>query len=439
MSSVKTTCKDIVNPKVSVIVPVWNPGPGISRCIESLRNQTLSDIEMIFVDDCGTDDSMEKVRIAASEDSRIRIIENEENIGAGPSRNKGIEAARGEYLSFVDADDYVTADFLELLYSEAKNLSLDIAKGSRILQKENGEIIIPNVTSNQLIQEGLVCGKPLYLLFANEHHTAIFKRETVINKNARYGTSTRGEDTLFLLKICSQTDSFGLENDAQYYYCERPNGAISIMNPAQLDGHLRSTKDVVAYLLKKPLNDSWSKDYIRRRFLYSLKEAWRYKKNSEMRAPLLNYTRELRNLFVRLPYHKELAEQTYSLRVLEEYEVILPIWAKNNDWEETGSPEEFVDLVGLWIEHLLKHKKYTRDCIKELGRIVASARLVLRNDSGETENAKDVLENQLSRLSTALHFKVLVFATIYAVRTGMSRVMPQDIKRIIRNCTTSNK
>lgn len=83
-----TIMKEGYIPKVSVIIPVWNPGPGISRCIESLRNQTLNDIEMIFVDDCGTDNSMDKVHSAAKKDSRIRIIENEENFGAGPSRNR---------------------------------------------------------------------------------------------------------------------------------------------------------------------------------------------------------------------------------------------------------------------------------------------------------------------------------------------------------------
>ena len=66
---------------------------------------------MIFVDDCGTDDSMDKVRAAAAEDPRIRIIKNEKNIGSGPSRNKGIETAQGEYLSFVDSDDHVAHDF----------------------------------------------------------------------------------------------------------------------------------------------------------------------------------------------------------------------------------------------------------------------------------------------------------------------------------------
>ena len=71
-------------PKVSVIVPVWNPSPAISRCVDSLRGQTLEDIEMIFVDDFGTDGAMDIVRAAAAEDPRIRIITNAENLYSGP-------------------------------------------------------------------------------------------------------------------------------------------------------------------------------------------------------------------------------------------------------------------------------------------------------------------------------------------------------------------
>lgn len=63
----------INTPKVSVIVPVWNPGPGVSRCIESLLSQTLKDIEIIFVDDCGTDDAMERIYKAALKDTRILL------------------------------------------------------------------------------------------------------------------------------------------------------------------------------------------------------------------------------------------------------------------------------------------------------------------------------------------------------------------------------
>lgn len=102
---------------VSVILPVYNPGKGIRKCIESLQRQTLRDIEMIFVDDCGTDGAMGQVKEAAARDSRIKYLINPHNIGSGPSRNRGIEAAEGEYLAFADPDDYLGEDFLELLYT----------------------------------------------------------------------------------------------------------------------------------------------------------------------------------------------------------------------------------------------------------------------------------------------------------------------------------
>lgn len=439
MSSAKTTYKGKIKPKVSAIVPVWNPGPGISRCIETLRKQTLEDIEMIFIDDCGTDGSMDKVREAAQEDSRIRIIENEENIGAGASRNKGIEVARGEYLSFVDADDYIATDFLELLYSEARRLSLDIVKGTRISQKENGEIVDPDVKRNLIIQEGLACGKPLYLLFGNEHQTAVYRCETVLNKKVGYGTSKRGEDTLFLLRICSQTDSFGLENAAHYYYCERPDGAINSINALQLQGHLQSIGDRIEYVLNNLNTDVWSKEYLKNKFLFSIKEGWRYRKSSEGKDYLLGYKKNLRDLFMRLPYHKELAENSYSLYALEEYEEILPIWTRSNDWEKNGSPREHIDLTGLWVEHLLKHKNYAKNCVKELGRIVVSARRVIMIDSEEPEREKKELESLIKQLPPALRFKVLSFSAKYGVKAGMSRVLPRRIKVLIKNYTSGNR
>lgn len=418
---------------VSVIVPVWNPGPGISRCIESLQNQTLKEIEMIFVDDCGTDDSMDKVRAAAAEDTRIRIIVNEENIGAGPSRNRGIEAARGEYLSFVDPDDYVAPDFLELLCREALKKQLDIVKGSCIPQKQNGVLLESD--KNQRIRTGLANGKSLYALFTFEHQTAIYLRETVLSKEIRYGTSTRGEDTLFLLRICSQTDSFGIVNAANYFYCERPEGAMNSMGPLQLKGHIQSITDKVDYVLDNLNDDLWVKDYMRDKFLYLLKEGWRYKKNQGMSTHLLNYTKELRSLFLRLPYHSELADRCYSLRALEEYVELLPVWTGSNAWENGGNPDEYVDLIELWTEHFLKHKKEGNVCIKDLSRLVASARQAIRDNSScrsgedtvQPEKSKIALENQLRLLPPVLRYRILLFCAIFDVAGRLPRVFSDNL------------
>ena len=185
--------------KVSVIIPVWNPGPGITRCIESLRNQTLTDIEMIFVDDCGTDGSMDKVRDAALEDSRIRILENKKNIGAGASRNRGINLAKGAYLSFVDSDDWIDNNFLELLFIESKKKPLDIIKGQKITIKSD-ENYKKNSKMNQLIRNSLTSGEPLYTSFVLEHFTAIYLRKFVKEKNICYSSSPIGEDSTFFVE-----------------------------------------------------------------------------------------------------------------------------------------------------------------------------------------------------------------------------------------------
>ena len=77
-------------PKVSVILPVFNPGTGLKRCIQSLKKQTLKDIEILFVDDCSTDDSIFVIEKEFSSDDRVKIFKNKVNMGAGCSRNIGI-------------------------------------------------------------------------------------------------------------------------------------------------------------------------------------------------------------------------------------------------------------------------------------------------------------------------------------------------------------
>ena len=101
--------------KISVILPVYNVEPWIGDCIESLKKQRQDGLEFIFVDDCSTDNSIGVVEDWAAKDNRVRIIHNKENIGQGPSRNRGIEIARGEYLSFIDPDDWVCDVFYEKL------------------------------------------------------------------------------------------------------------------------------------------------------------------------------------------------------------------------------------------------------------------------------------------------------------------------------------
>jgi glycosyltransferase involved in cell wall biosynthesis len=112
-------------PKISIIVPVYNVENYINKCIESLIAQTLSDIEIILVNDGSTDKSGNICNDYAAVDNRIIVI-HQMNKGVSAARNKGIEAATGEWITFVDADDWVDSSMCELVYGYAKKYDVDL-------------------------------------------------------------------------------------------------------------------------------------------------------------------------------------------------------------------------------------------------------------------------------------------------------------------------
>ncbi len=112
--------------KVSVIVPVYNVEKFLARCLDSILDQSLHDIEVVCVDDGSPDGSIDILRRYEARDSRVRVI-RQPNRGLGGARNTGIEAASGEYVGFVDSDDLIDRDFYEKLYAAASRTGADIA------------------------------------------------------------------------------------------------------------------------------------------------------------------------------------------------------------------------------------------------------------------------------------------------------------------------
>lgn len=111
---------------VSIIVPVYNTEEYLQKCLDSLTNQTLKNIEIICVNDGSTDNSLKILQDNAIKDDRIKII-NQENKKQGAARNAGMQVATGEYIGFVDSDDYVDLHYFERLYRVARNYNSDIA------------------------------------------------------------------------------------------------------------------------------------------------------------------------------------------------------------------------------------------------------------------------------------------------------------------------
>ena len=142
------------SPKISIVIPVYNTEKFIDTCLESCITQTLKDIEIIIVDDCGSDGAIAIAGNYAKKDSRIKIIHHEKNKGLGGARNTGINVAIGEYLWFLDSDDYIAENSCQILYDYAKEKDLEIIQFSRsgcdaFMNKCIAEIRVPyRITSN---------------------------------------------------------------------------------------------------------------------------------------------------------------------------------------------------------------------------------------------------------------------------------------------------
>jgi glycosyltransferase involved in cell wall biosynthesis len=356
------------NPKVSVIVPVWNPGPGISRCVESLRGQTLEDIEMIFVDDCSTDNAMDVVRAAAKEDPRIRILTNEENMGAGASRNVGIEVARGEYLSFMDSDDYVDSNFLDVLYHKGKTKDIDIVKGGLVYEYKGGTTKSNSYTLNEVIQKGLKDGCPLFLLFSYEHPSTLFHRRLFVSPVIRYGLSRNAEDTTFLLKACHTANGFEIDDHVAYHYVYRNDSASNVITKASLESRIEALRDEVDFLITCVEPNLYAIQYFMRRIKYYLSlERYVFKKVG-IEKEVLEFHADLQAIASNYPAIGMVKNNDMTILALVEYGVGLAERPYHSPWE-VPQPEDYADVVVRHINFLQSHPEH----YKELPTLISKA------------------------------------------------------------------
>lgn len=133
---------------ISIIITSYNVSKTIGKAIESCLSQTFQDIEVIIVDDCSTDNSIDIIK--SYKDSRIRLIQNDKNVGAGLSRRIGTKEANGEYITFLDGDDWYDDDFIQTMYEAALEYDADVVSTGMKMINSKGEITSEEFVSNTL-------------------------------------------------------------------------------------------------------------------------------------------------------------------------------------------------------------------------------------------------------------------------------------------------
>ena len=204
-----------MNQLVSVVIPVFNTEEHLERCVSSLIHQTYAPLEIVLVDDGSTDKSGELCDSFAAENPTIRVFHTS-NCGASHARNIGIEESKGDYLIFVDSDDYVDEQMVEELAKDMNRNNSDLSI-SALEKSEQEDFCIDLKPENEsgilfLSEKHLIFG-PTQKLYKSKH-----AKEIVFPENVKYG-----EDLLFNLDYLRRIKTVSYINKCFYHYCRRDN------------------------------------------------------------------------------------------------------------------------------------------------------------------------------------------------------------------------
>lgn len=220
--------KNKIGIKLSIIVPVYNIIQYLPKCLDSILSQTLRDIEIICVDDCSTDSSFSILEEYKSKDDRIKLLKLAKNYGQGYARNRGIEIAQGEYIGFVDGDDYIDPNYFEALYNSAVKNNADISVASILKHKKNYKkynVIYKKEGIAENIQDKIkLCGdKKKFFFYA---WNKIYKTDLIKNNGIEFAQGQIYEDVIFAIEALYYSNRVVSVPNIKYHYIERKNSSV---------------------------------------------------------------------------------------------------------------------------------------------------------------------------------------------------------------------
>ncbi len=239
------------NPKISVIVPVYNTEKYLESSLRSIMNQTYSNLEIICVNDGSTDNSLELLKLMQQEDERIIIIDKE-NEGQGISRNKGMEKATGEWISFIDSDDTLEPDAYEKI---VKNISDEVDMvhfGIQMLYEEGKLKIKTDNEYYDIKYDGLTeVPKSKIHKIDGSASNKLFKKSIIDKYNIRF-KNILYEDFQFSMQYISVIDKIFYMPDKLYNYLRRGGSTMTStfqLSPRAID-HLHALEGVIDFIIK---------------------------------------------------------------------------------------------------------------------------------------------------------------------------------------------
>lgn len=294
--------------KVSIIIPIYNSEKYIERCLESCFKQSLNDIEIICVNNGSKDNSY---NILKKYEDHITLL-NLSKPSIGNARNEGLKYANGEYIFFLDSDDYLKNDSIEKMYNYAKRNKLDMVITDYYIENNNQKSYV-NTFSFNIIEHDYILNN---LERFNYGPSKLFKKSLITNNNIEFPIDVKYEDVPFVLNCLVKANKIGKINEALFFYLVHDNSETT-------------TRDIKMFDIFKIINHSQKicdKNYLENLFVkiitnYNIQQ--RYQENRNLRIKFINtsfdYLNQNYNNWKKCKYLKE---RKYIKRIIERNKIL---------------------------------------------------------------------------------------------------------------------
>ena len=220
--------KEYVRGLISIIIPVYNASEVIQRCLESINRQTYRKLEILFVDDCCTDDTMDKLHGFLQQhvtDLQIKCIHHERNRGVAAARNTGLDNATGEYIYYLDADDFMEDNAIELMYREAERCQADITGCEWYLsfQKNERHMIQADANNGDELFVKMARGVIRWNLWLFLVRRSLYEQNTIRFMEGM----NMGEDMMVMMKLALCSGKIVIMHTPLYHYVQTKSDSLT--------------------------------------------------------------------------------------------------------------------------------------------------------------------------------------------------------------------
>ena len=240
--------------KVSVIVPCYNVEKLLPKCLDSLVNQTLTDIEIICVNDASPDNGIAILRDYEARYPNVHVIDLKENVRQGGARNRGMEIARGEYIAFVDSDDYVEPDMYEKLYARAQATGADVVACDYDAVDENYQFLYRDkVDRSHLCGEITDDNRDEFLVLIGSVWSKIYRQSFIESLGIKFPEKISYEDNCFVPSVGVHVKRFEYVPQCLYHYYQRVGSTTHQRNHPSILDRTTSLELLLAYFKQHDL------------------------------------------------------------------------------------------------------------------------------------------------------------------------------------------